>query len=100
MWFFIISNTVLSDSFYRVGPWQLSILFDRFVFSDVWSKFDSVCNGLVSASGSAEMLSAAILSAVATIQILEQFASEGGLRAEDYCKRSSAQTVASMDNQR
>jgi hypothetical protein len=36
--------------------------FDRFVFSDVWSKFESVCNGFVSASssGSAEMLSAAI----------------------------------------
>ena len=83
-----------------MDPWQLSICFDRFVFSDVLSEFESVCNGLVSASasGSAEVLSAAILSAVATIQRLEQYDTAGGLRAQDHCKRSSAQTVTSMDN--
>jgi hypothetical protein len=46
------------------------------------------------------MISAVILSALATIQGLEQYASEEGLRTQDHGKRSNAQTVVSMDNSR
>jgi hypothetical protein len=104
MWFFTNTDTMHVNQLYRVDPWKLSFPFDRSVFSDVWSEFESFCNGFVSASASAsdnaEMLSAVILSAVAKIQRLQQYASEGGLRKQDRCKRSSAQTVTSIDNQR
>jgi hypothetical protein len=66
-----------------VDPWKLSVRFDRFVLNDVLSECESVYNGLVSASDSdsdsAAMISAVILSTVATIQGLQQYASEGGL---------------------
>ena len=41
-----------------------------------------------------------ILSKFATIQVLQQHASDGGLRTQNNGKRRNAQTVTSMDNQR
>jgi hypothetical protein len=64
---FVISNPVLSDWFCRVNPLILSVRFDSFVFSDVWSEFESVCSGLVIASDSAsdsDSDSAAMISVV------------------------------------
>jgi hypothetical protein len=87
---FIVSNRVLSDRFCRVDPLILSVCFYHFEFSGVLSEFESVCNGLVSASDSAAMINVVIFSAVATNQGLQQNASEGGLRTQDHGKRSNA----------
>ena len=48
-------------------------------------------------SVSATMISVVILSTVATVQGLQQYASEG-LRTRGSGKRSNVQTVTSMDN--
>jgi hypothetical protein len=72
--FLIILDCVSSGQFFRVAPWQLSVRFYRFVPNDVWSKYDSVCNDLISASASdsAVMIRAVILSTAETIQQLQQ----------------------------
>jgi hypothetical protein len=80
--FFIILDCVFSDQFFRVAPWQLRVRFYRFVPNDVRSKYDSVCNDLVSASASdsdsdcAAMIRAVILSTAETNQRLQQGAPE------------------------
>ena len=63
-----------------MAPWQLSVCSYRFVPNDVRSKYDSVCNDLVSAtasaSDSAAMIRVVILSTAETIQRLQQGAPE------------------------
>jgi len=56
-----------------------------------------VCKDLVSDSDSAGMISAVILSTVATVPGLQQYASER-LRTQHHGKRSNTQSVSSMDN--
>jgi hypothetical protein len=62
-----------------VDPWKLSVRCDSFVSNDVQSEYESVCNDLESASDSdiASVISAVMFSTVATIQGLQQYASEG-----------------------
>jgi hypothetical protein len=72
------------------------------VSNDVQCEYENLCNDLiiVSVSDSAKIKSAVILSTLATIQRLQHYASEEGLRARDHDRRSNAQKITSMDDQR
>jgi hypothetical protein len=81
--------------FFFFDPPQISVCFVRSVFSNVWSEYETLSNGLLNACDSDSDNSVMIFSTFATIQGLQQHASDGRLRKQNNGKRRNAPTITS-----